>query len=221
MGSIGSDTNGLYLLYGYPIRPVEGEHGNDFWMLLTGDMAASKKDMDIMDDHTDLEKGSWVVHAQHGLGQVTGVDVKEISGVKNKFYVVKTDQITYWLPVDDQENLRIRPMASIQSFQNALELISSEPEKLDDNFRRRLFYIKEQITEGSLQGKARLIRDIHARDLQKDIHINEKKILENLISQFLREWVEATGIEIKSARLQLHEALVKSSAHLKPKKSVF
>ena len=186
-----------------------------------GCLAASKKDMDMIDDRTGLEKGSWVVHAHHGLGQVTGVDIKEISGVKNKFYVVKTDQITYWLPVDDQDNQRIRPIASVKSFQSALELISSEPSKLDDNFRRRLIYIKDQISEGSLQGKAQLIRDIHARDLQKDIHINEKKILENLISQFLREWVEATGIEAKSARQQMHEALSKSCANLKPKKSVF
>jgi len=175
----------------------------------------------MADERTELERGCWVVHALHGLGQVTGVDTKEISGKKQQFYVVKTDQITYWLPVEDRDTQRIRPMATKESFQNALDLISSEPQKLDENFRRRLTYIKDQINEGSLQAKAGLIRDIHARDVQKDIHINEKKILENLISQFLEEWIESTGLDAKSARQQLNEALQKSCANLKPRKSSF
>ncbi len=175
----------------------------------------------MANDRTELAEGNWVVHAMHGLGQITGRDTKEVLGEKKQFYVIKTDLITYWLPVENKDTQRIRPIASGESFQEAIKLISSEPVKLDDNFRRRLIHIKDQISKCSLEAKAQLIRDIHARDLQKDIHINEKKILENLISQFLEEWQESTGIDTKAARQQLNDALKKSCVNLKPKKTGF
>ena len=68
---------------------------------------------------------------------------------------------------------------------------------------------------------AALIRDIHARNVQKDIHINEKSQLELLSQQFIHEWVVACDISESQARAELREALKESSVHLKPKKSPF
>jgi RNA polymerase-interacting CarD/CdnL/TRCF family regulator len=115
----------------------------------------------------------------------------------------------------------VRRVAPAVVFNEALELIASEPQKLDNNFRRRLMHIQNLVEEASLKSKAILIRDMHARDVQKDMHVNEKKILDNLQRQFLTEWVQSCHIPLEEARAQLREALNKSSASLTPKKPAF
>jgi CarD family transcriptional regulator len=169
----------------------------------------------------ELSEGDWVVHNRHGLGQITGMDTKELLGDRKVFYVVKTEAITYWLPVAESGSERIRPVASAETFSEALEVAAREPKPMEENFRRRLAYIQSQIQDSSLLAKAALIRDMYARNVQKDIHVNEKKILDTLSQQFINEWVAACDISYDEAQAELRKALKKSSVNLKPKKSPF
>jgi RNA polymerase-interacting CarD/CdnL/TRCF family regulator len=169
----------------------------------------------------ELKEGDWIVHASHGLGRITGMDAKEFQGDKRAYYVVKTSQITYWLPVADSASARIRPISSPDDFSEALDQISDDPQPLSEAFRKRLEYIRQQVDSCSLMRKAALIRDLHARNVQRDIHINEKKILEKLESQFVDEWVIACRIEPETAWNKMRTALKKSCANLKNKKPLF
>jgi CarD family transcriptional regulator len=163
----------------------------------------------------ELSEGDWIVHNRHGLGQITGMDTKELLGDRKVFYVVKTDSITYWLPIGESASDRIRPVASSEAFAKAAEVISQEPEALNENFRRRLAYIQEKSQDSDLMTKAALIRDMYARDVQKDVHINEKKILDTLKRQFLNEWIAACKISYDEAESLLDQALQKSIEKLK------
>lgn len=165
----------------------------------------------------ELSKGDWIVHSRHGLGQITGMDTKELLGDRKMFYVVKTNNITYWLPVAESASERIRPVESPKTFKKALSEAEKEPQPLSENYRRRLAYIKEQSQDSSLMIKIALIRDMHARDAQKDVHINEKKILDNMKQQFINEWTAACEISMEDARSQLRQALKKSCEKLNSK----
>jgi len=169
----------------------------------------------------ELSEGDWIVHCRYGLGQIMGMDSKNLLGDRKAFYVVKTDAMTYWLPVSESGTKRIRPVASKETFEAALAVAAAEPRALEENFRRRLAYIQEQIQAASLLTKAALLRDMHARDVQKDIHINERKILETLKQQFVNERVAACGVDAEQAWTELRQALKKSSQNLKPKKKMF
>lgn len=169
----------------------------------------------------ELSKGDWIVHSRHGLGQVTGTDTKALAGVSQDFYVVRTESITYWLPKGELDSERIRPVANNEAFSEALEILSQAPKRLDENFRRRLADIHDRVQACSLKTKAALIRDMYARDVEKDVHVNERKILDTLQDQFINEWVAACGIDPETAMDQLRKALNLSSANLKRKKSHF
>jgi CarD family transcriptional regulator len=166
---------------------------------------------------SELSKGDWIVHNRHGLGQITGMDTKELLGERKKFYVVETESITYWLPVGESDSERIRPVASSRTFSKAAQILSEAPKALNENFRRRLAYIQEKSQDSDLLIKAALIRDMHARDLQKDVHINEKKILDTLKRQFVNEWVAACQIAREEAQKKLNLALQASAAQIKIK----
>jgi RNA polymerase-interacting CarD/CdnL/TRCF family regulator len=168
-----------------------------------------------------LAKGDWVVHNNHGLGEIIGIEMKERQGNQNLFYMIKTQELTYWLPAIESSSERVRPIADAKTFAQALKLAAGEPEPMDNNYRQRLAAIHARVQDCSLLVKAALIRDIHARNVQKDIHINEKSLLELLTQQFIHEWVVACKINENEARAELREALKESSVHLKPKKSPF
>ena len=169
----------------------------------------------------ELAEGDWIVHSRHGLGQVIGMDKKELFGDRKVFYIVKTELITYWLSLSEVDSGRVRPVESAEVFKKALEIIGGEPKMLDNNFRRRLMHIRTLVEDATLLSKAALIRDLHARDIQKDMHVNEKKILENLQRQFVNEWVKSCRISLEDARGQMQAMLNRSSANLVPKKPAF
>lgn len=166
----------------------------------------------------ELSEGDWIVHSRHGLGQITGMDTKELLGDRKVFYVVKTNNITYWLPVAESASERIRPVETPNAFKKALTVAAEEPEPLSENYRRRLAYIKEQSQNSSLLAKIELIRDMHARSVQKDVHINERKILDTMEQQFINEWTSACDINPEDAHAELRVALKKSCEKVKPKK---
>ncbi len=168
-----------------------------------------------------FSKGDWIVHTTHGIGQITGMDTKDLLGEKRVFYVVHTEAVQYWLPVSETDSGRVRPLASTESFEEALVVMGKEPEKLDDNSRRRLLHIEALCGDGTLLSRAQIIRDMHARGYQKYVHVNEKRILDNLKEQFLEEWVVVSEIDANNAVKKMRAALERSCSDLKPKKPVF
>jgi len=165
-----------------------------------------------------FSKGDWIVHVRHGVGQIAGLDTKELAGEKQDFYLVTTGEMEYWLPVSEADSGRVRRMAPPERFEEAAAILGGKPEKMDDNSRRRLLHIEAMRQDGKLLTRAQIIRDLNARAYQKYIHINERRILDNLKEQFTAEWAAACGIEEPAARKRMRSALEKSCNGLKPKK---
>lgn len=170
---------------------------------------------------TGLSQGDWIIHSRYGLGQVVGVEEKTLDDCKRPYYNVKTDTFSYWLSSANLESGRIRRIAQSEEFYQALNLISAEPALLDENFRTRMQGINDLIAENSILSKAQLIRDMHARNVKKDIHANERGILDMQKDQFIEEFIISCQIPEKTAREQIRVALAKSSENIKPKKPAF
>ncbi len=175
----------------------------------------------MANNQLQLTKGDWIVHNRHGLGQITGMETKELLGKRQDFYVVRTESVTYWLPCSESGTESIRPVANSEAFKEAIGVIAQAPKPLEENFHRRLINIHERIQESSLLTKAALIRDMYARNVEKDVHINERKIFDMLEDQFISEWVAACNIDREMAQTELRKALMKSSVDLKVKKNRF
>ncbi len=155
----------------------------------------------------ELKEGDYIVHATHGVGIIKGIDRKKMQGEKHVFYVVKTEKLTYWLPMVESKSKRIRSVCAPATFVKALSVIRRKPNKLSNNFRTRIKYIKDEMAKCSVLANARLIRDMHARNAERNLHVNEHRTLEKLKTQFASEWAVAAGIERKTAAVNLEKAL--------------
>ena len=155
----------------------------------------------------DLKENHRIVHAAHGVGTIKGMTTKMIDGHKKLFYTVKTDKLTYWIPANDPNTERIRKLRAPSTFRSVMTLIRKKPKKLANNFRSRLKYINEELAKCSLKSNAKLIRDLHARNMEKSLHINESRILDKLKTQFIKEWSVSAGIDTAEAHKRLEDAL--------------
>jgi CarD family transcriptional regulator len=162
----------------------------------------------------ELKEGDYIVHATHGVGKITGIESKQLQEEKHVFYVVKTTKLTYWLPVVRSQSNRIRPVCAPSTFQKALSEVRQKPEPLSNNFRTRIKYLKEEIEKCSVQASARLIRDLHARNAEKNLHVNEHRTMDKLKEQFVSEWSISAGVDKSEAAAKLEEALSKSVAKM-------
>lgn len=162
----------------------------------------------------ELKEGDYIVHATHGVGKISGIERKKIQDDKHVFYVVKTSKLTYWLKVVKSQSNRIRSVCSPATFSKALGQIRRKPVLLSNNFRTRIKYIKDEMGKCSVQANARLIRDLHARNAEKNLHVNEHRTMDKLKDQFVGEWIVSTGMEQSEASAKLEDALSRSVAKM-------
>ena len=168
-----------------------------------------------------LVNGDWVVHAHNGIGQVMDCCVKDIGKGDVVFLEIKTSDLTYWMPINDVSMNHVRHVSTPANFKDALSILRSAPEAINDDFRTRHTYINDEIAKGTLTSRARLIRDMHGRHSRKGNDVNENSTLTRLKLQFVDEMMMACKLNRASAQAKLDSALKKSSPPQLEKKAKF
>ncbi len=163
-----------------------------------------------------FKKGDWIVHRQHGVGQVEAIEKKEIGGSESKYFRVKVDKGVYWLPVNKAPDY-IRPVSSEQKIRKALEMINEAPQDLPENYKNRNKYIADELDGATLDAKGEMIRDLHARGPNSAVNLTviDSRQLDQLREQFLREMIVVLGIEMFEAEEELDKALRASVEKMK------
>ena len=133
-------------------------------------------------------KGDWIVHAHYGVGQVKGIEKKELDGEKRVFFRVKTFDSVYWLSVVRTDVEYIRPITSEYQIRRALTIIRRPPRKLPENHSQRNKLITETLRDPALYPKARMIRDLNGKQQESKLNFTEEDALLKMRKQLLNEW---------------------------------
>ncbi|MBT3190200.1 MAG: hypothetical protein HN736_15975 [Anaerolineae bacterium] len=175
---------------------------------------------EIATEHKErLEEGDWIVHKQHGVGQVKAIEKKKIGGKERKYFRVKVSDGVYWLPIKKAPDY-IRSIASRYRIRKVLKSIRKAPQDLPDNYKERNEYVVEKLTGAKLQIKGEIIRDLHARGPNEDVNLTviDSRQLDKLREQFLREMMIVLDIDMAKAEEKLDRALRKSVERMKKNK---
>lgn len=154
--------------------------------------------------------GDWIVHLIYGVGQVRKLEEKPIGGVNRLCYRVQIEDGVFWLPIDNADNKRVRPIASPKRIQRALEALQRAPHKMAQNFQARKKHIREVSLDGDLSTDLKLVRDLNARQFKKGLNATEQEAFNLIVKRFLQEWTVSMGIEMQEARLKLNRFLQES-----------
>jgi len=154
-----------------------------------------------------FSKGDWIVHAHYGVGQVKGIEKKELEGEKKLFFKVKTFDGVYWLSAVRSDVEYIRPITSEYQIKRALTIIRRPPKELPENHTQRSKMISEALKDSSIYPKARMIRDLNGKQHKTKLNFTEEDALLMLRKRFLNEWSVVQDTDRQILEQKLDDAL--------------
>lgn len=168
-----------------------------------------------MDANTPFSIGDWIVHSYYGVGQIKRIEVKPIHGEDTNCFKVKTNNSTFWFPTTDDDNPRIRPVASKDIIHKMIKNLRRKSSKLDTDKRYWKKRIDELGSNGDLLSISILIRDLSAQQVLRDLNQTETDTLEHFKERLLREWASITQENVEKLRTNLQAYIEESQAKIK------
>jgi CarD family transcriptional regulator len=151
--------------------------------------------------------GDWIVHNAYGVGQIKSIEKRPVHGEKVKTFKVKTKNATYWLPVQEADNSRIRRVVNKRKLRRAMRALRSKPEEMAENYKSRNAFIREVFQDGSFLKLARLLRDVLALREHKALNMTEKDAVEKITERFAREYAVCYDVPLTDARRKINETI--------------
>ncbi len=149
-----------------------------------------------------FEIGERVIHCTFGLGEITQIEEKTINGNPTLCYVVLINDMTIWIPVDDQQN-SLRIPTPPDEFKKTLPILTSPNLPLLEDRLQRKNQLLDQLKDGQLSSICRVVRDLTCFQRQSKLNDQERSILERAIKSLLTEWTVSLGLPFNKA----HEAM--------------
>ena len=163
----------------------------------------------MAEEQKSFSKGDWVSHLHHGVGQVEGKEKKSLGGESREYYKVQTRNGIYWIPTDNVETERIRPVVSEKMLQKSISILESPAEKMASKHTDRKNRIIEVTTDGKLKGFCTLLRDLHAKRASDKLNTTEQRAHSNIKKKIASEWSATREISIQEANKELNKILRK------------
>jgi CarD family transcriptional regulator len=151
--------------------------------------------------------GNTVIHWAHGPGVIIQLDEKEFSGNASQYYVVRTPDLTIWVPANEKGERGLRLPTPARDFKRLFRILASRGEALPtDRVERRTLLI-EWMKDGKMETICRVIRDLTLYNRSKKMNEHDASIMERARSTLLSEWSMAMAVPILQAGSELKELL--------------
>ncbi len=147
--------------------------------------------------------GDKVIHWTHGLGEIESVEEKVIDGNPTNCYVVRTTDLTIWIPINDLQQQSLRVPTPPQEFDKLYAILSGPNEALMEDRLLRKDQLMTQMKDGQLSSICRVIRDLTYFKRVSKLNDQEKSILERAMKSLLTEWTYSLGMPVNQA----HESI--------------
>ena len=146
------------------------------------------------EEYQMFQFSEYVVCPGHGVGQVAGVEEKELGGQLKSFYNVKIigNGMKVMIPTDSKDGLR--SLVSKKEVDKVFDLLSDHDVELDTstwNRRHREYLFK--IKTGSLLEIADVLRSLFLLKYTKTLSFGEKKMLEQCKALLVEEMALSQG----------------------------
>ena len=134
--------------------------------------------------------GDKAVYPAHGVGQVTGIEEKEVAGCVERFYVLKIlgNDMTILVPSSKAEKVGMRNIIAESQVTRVLSILKERGVQIDQQtWNRRYREYMEKIKTGSVYEIAEVIRDLYVLKDDKELSFGERKMLEMAKNLLVKE----------------------------------
>jgi len=154
-----------------------------------------------------FNEGDTVMHWTHGLGQVIGLEERDMFGSRIHYYAVQVRDLTVWVPSDTDLQHRLRFPTPRPGFIDLLTILSNLGEPLPDDRHERRILLLEYLGDGSTQSLCRIIAGLHAYRKVRPLNDSDQSILKKARNALLGEWEYVLSITPAQAEHELQNLL--------------
>ena len=142
-----------------------------------------------------FKEGDMAVYPAHGVGQVKGIETREISGAKQKFYILNIvdNGMTIMVPTDNVKSVGLRGIIAETEVEEVFEILKERDITVDtQTWNRRYREYMDKIKTGSVYEIAEVLRDLSLLKFEKELSFGERKMLDMARNLLVRELAVAT-----------------------------
>ncbi len=157
-----------------------------------------------MDDQKlHFQVGDMVIHWMYGPGTIIQVDEKELDGRISQYYVVRTHDLTIWVPISGSGEKCLRLPTPAEDFNHLFTVLSSSGEPLSTDRLERKLQLTERMKSGSLEEICTVVRDLFSQKRSSKMNENDNATLERARSFLISEWSIALNVPAQQAYHEL------------------
>lgn len=139
---------------------------------------------------TQFKPGDKAVYPAHGVGEVKAIETREISGNKQKFYILKIleNGMTIMVPTDNIKSVGLRNIINEDQVDEVYAILRERDISIDNQtWNRRYREYMDKIKSGSVYEIAEVLRDLSLLKFEKELSFGERKMLDTARSLLVKE----------------------------------
>jgi len=160
---------------------------------------------------TKFAVGDKVVHPQHGVGFVAGLEEKKFeSNAARMYYVVSIPDTTLWVPVDLSTS-GLRKLGLKSELEECCQVLQAHPQELNAG-RDMLANLSARIKQGTIIAQCEVVRDLAAFGRHKPLYGPIGDYQRTILNVLCQEWAAVKGISQAEASYEINDLLKKGRA---------
>ena len=154
--------------------------------------------------------GDKIVYPMHGAGTIEQIETRKILGSVKEYYIlnVSCGDMGIMIPVDNCDNIGIRPVVSKEEISRAVMILGQEPSEMPDNWNKRHRENMDRMKTGDIGIVAEIVRNLTKMDRNKKLSTGEKKMLTNAKRILQSEVMLVEDINEEEAKTLIEKAII-------------
>ena len=136
-----------------------------------------------------FEKGLSVFYPFHGAGQIVDIEEKEVLGEKREYLIIEfpLTNTKVMLPVSNLTSTGLRLLATEKMIKQSFDILASDGDVNTFDWKQRYKLHTEMIKSGRILDIAEVIRNLHRRNIVKELSSTEKKLYNDALDMIAGE----------------------------------
>lgn len=139
---------------------------------------------------TTFKVGDKAVYPGQGVGEVLGIEHKEVAGQRQSFYVLRIleNGMKIMIPINKVGSVGLREIIDDEAVKKVYKILRQDEVSVDaTTWNRRYREYMEKIKTGSVFEIAEVLRDLYRLRSDKELSFGERKMLDTARSLLIKE----------------------------------
>jgi CarD family transcriptional regulator len=151
--------------------------------------------------------GDKAVYPAHGVGEITSIETREISGQKQTFYILRIleNGMKIMVPMKNAGSVGLRQVISRDKVREVFTILREKETSIGNSqtWNRRYREYMEKIKTGSVFEVAEVLRDLYLLKYGKELSFGERKMLDTARTLLVKELSIAKNVKEETVEEEL------------------